>query len=108
MVHFLKIKKKFKKIIQTGKKSYIYKKDLHKACFQRDMADDEYKYLSKRTVVVVKLVVLSLCQINKLQKLIIRTLKKTKVTFSFKDNIWGADLPDMQLLQRNYIYIMSD
>ena len=72
------------------------------------MAGDEYKYLSKRTVVVVKLVVLSLCQINKLQKLIIRALKKTKVTFSFKDNIWGADLPHVQLLQRNYIYIMSD
>ena len=34
---------------------------------------------------------------NKLHKPIIRKLKK-KVYSGFKDNIWGADLADMQLI----------
>ena len=35
---------------------------------------------------------------NKLHKPIIRSIKKRKVYSSFKDNIWGADLADMQLI----------
>ena len=35
---------------------------------------------------------------NELQKPIIRKLKKRKVYSSFKDNIWGIDLADMQPL----------
>ena len=35
---------------------------------------------------------------NELHKLIIRKFKKRKVFLSFRDNIWGADLADMQLL----------
>ena len=33
-------------------------------------------------------------------KAIIRKLKKRKVYSAFKDNIWGADLADMQLLSK--------
>ena len=35
---------------------------------------------------------------NELHKRIIRKFKKRKVYSSFKDNIWGADLADMQLI----------
>ena len=34
------------------------------------------------------------------QKLIIRTFKKRKVYSAFKDNIWAADLADMQLISK--------
>ena len=35
--------------LNTGKLSYIYKNDLDKACFQRDMAYNKFKDLEKRT-----------------------------------------------------------
>ena len=37
---------------------------------------------------------------EELHKPIIRKLEKRKVHAAFKDNIWGADLADMQLLRR--------
>ena len=37
---------------------------------------------------------------KELQKPIIRTLKKRKVYSGFKDNIWGANLADMQLISK--------
>ena len=37
---------------------------------------------------------------EELHKPIIRKLEKRKVHAAFKDNIWGADLADMQLLSR--------
>ena len=37
---------------------------------------------------------------NDLYKPIIRKLKKRKVYSSFRDNIWGVDLADMQLLSK--------
>ena len=37
---------------------------------------------------------------DKLQKTIIRKFKKRKVYSGFKDNIWGVDLADMQLLSK--------
>ena len=37
---------------------------------------------------------------EELQKPIIRKFKKIKVYSTFKDNIWGADLADMQLLKK--------
>ena len=37
---------------------------------------------------------------NELHKPIIRKLKKRKVYSSFKDNIWGVDLADMQLISK--------
>ena len=39
---------------------------------------------------------------NELHKPIIRKFKETKVYSSFKDNIWGVDLADMQSLNKNY------
>ena len=37
---------------------------------------------------------------KELQKLIIRKFKKRKVQSFFIDNIWGADLADMQLISK--------
>ena len=37
---------------------------------------------------------------NELHKPTIRKFKKRKVYSSFKDNIWGIDLPDMQLISK--------
>ena len=37
---------------------------------------------------------------DELYKLIIRNFAKRKVHFSFRDNIWGADLADIQLLSK--------
>ena len=37
---------------------------------------------------------------NELHKPIIRKLEKRKVYSTFKDNIWGVDLADMQLLSK--------
>ena len=37
---------------------------------------------------------------KELHKPIIRKLKKRKVYSGFKDNIWGADLADMQLISK--------
>ena len=37
---------------------------------------------------------------NELHKPIIRKFKKRKLYFSFKDNIWGVDLANMQLLSK--------
>ena len=37
---------------------------------------------------------------NELRKQIIRKSKKRKVYLSFRDNIWGVDLADMQSLSK--------
>ena len=37
---------------------------------------------------------------DELHKPIIRKFKKRKVYSSFRDNIWGVDLPDMHLLSK--------
>ena len=37
---------------------------------------------------------------NKLHKPIIKKSKKIKVYSGFRDNIWGADLADMQLISK--------
>ena len=38
--------------------------------------------------------------IEELHKPIIRNFKKRKVYLGFKDNIWGADLADMQIISK--------
>ena len=37
---------------------------------------------------------------DELHKLIIKKFKKRKVYLSFKDNIWGADLDEIQLISK--------
>ena len=76
--------------------------------YQRGLASMVYKYFDKKTVgrgvannnnnnhnnkQNIKLA-------KELHKLIIRELKKRTVYSGFKDNIWGADLADMQLISK--------
>ena len=129
---FTKNKERIETFMQTGNTNYIYKYDLHKACFQHRMAYGKYKYLAKKTQSdkvsrnkVSKITNNSKCDryqrglasmvykvlnkksrrsggmpnqqlANELHKPIIRKFKRRKVYSSFKDNIWGADLVDMQ------------
>ena len=47
---------------------------------------------------------------EELHKPSIRKFKKRKVYFEFKDNIWGADLADMQLISKfnkGFIFLVS-
>ena len=45
----LKIKERIQKFKETGDRSYIYKNELDKACFQHEMAYGDFKDLAKRT-----------------------------------------------------------
>ena len=46
---FAKKKERIEKFMETGNKDFIYKNELDKACFQRDMAYGKSKHLAKRT-----------------------------------------------------------
>ena len=46
---FSKHKKRIQDFMQDGRLSNIYKNELDKACFQHDMAYNEFKDLEKRT-----------------------------------------------------------
>ena len=46
---FTKNKERIDKFMQAGNTDFIYKNELHKACFQDDMAQGKSKDLAKRT-----------------------------------------------------------
>ena len=46
---FTKNKERIEKSMQTGNTNFIYKNELHEACFQHDMAYGKAKDLVKRT-----------------------------------------------------------
>ena len=46
---FTKSKERILKFKETGETNYIYKNELHKACFQHDMAYGDFKDLARRT-----------------------------------------------------------
>ena len=48
---FTKIKERIQKFKETGHSRYIYQNKLDKACFQHDMAYEDFKDLTRRTVV---------------------------------------------------------
>ena len=49
MGHLQKNKERIQKFKETGDSRYIYRNKLDKACFQHDMAYEDFKNLSKRT-----------------------------------------------------------
>ena len=134
---FAKNKERIQKFKETEDTSYIYKNELDKACFQHDMAYEDFKDLAKRTAAdkVLRDKAFKIASDQKydgyqrglasvvykffdkrsqgsgvasnkenihladeLHKPIIRKFKKRKVYYSFRDNIWGVDLADMQSL----------
>ena len=46
---FTRNKERIEKFMQTGNTDFIYRNELHKACFQHDMAYGKWKDLTKRT-----------------------------------------------------------
>ena len=77
--------------------------------YQRGLASMFYKFFVKKTkgsAVTLKMKINSKIMpqneqlANKFHKPIIRKLKKRKVYSAFKNNIWAADLADMQLISK--------
>ena len=69
--------------------------------YQRGLASMVYKFFdSKVSGSGAKLIPQNEQLANELHKPIIRKFEKRKVYSTFKDNIWGVDLADMQLLSK--------
>ena len=91
-------------------KAFNIPKDLKYDGYYRGLASMVYKFFDKKTAGVGltthanKSAIKSIPQyeqlVEKFHKPIIRKFKKIKVYSAFKDNIWGADLADMQLISK--------
>ena len=72
--------------------------------YQRGLASMVYKFFDKISsgsgVAANNVVKQNIQLADELYKPIIRKFEKTKVYSSFRDNIWGADLADMQLISK--------
>ena len=117
-----KNKQRIEKFMQTGNTDFIYRNDLDKACFQSDkilkdkafkiasnpkydgyqrgLASMVYKFFDKKSSGSGIVNEPNYQLANELHKPIIRKFKKRKVYSSFRDNIWGVDLADMQSLRK--------
>ena len=67
---------------------------------RRGLASMAYNFFDKKSVVNTKITPENQQLAEELHKPIIKKFKKRKVYSTFKDNIWGADLADMQLLSK--------
>ena len=87
-------------------KAFDIDKDPKYDGYQRGLASMVYKYFDKKSKgsgakhVNNKVIPQNEQLADELHKPIIRKFKKRKVYSAFKDNIWAADLADMQLLSR--------
>ena len=87
-------------------KAFDIAKDPKYDGYQRGLASMVYKFFNKKSVgsgakhVNTKITPQNQQLAEELHKPIIRKFKKRKVQATFKDNIWGADLADMQLLSK--------
>ena len=64
--------------------------------YQRGLASMAYKFFDKKSKVSSIINKPNYQLANELHKPIIRKFKKRKVYSSYRDNIWGVDLADMQ------------
>ena len=82
-------------------KAFDIAKDPKYDGYQRGLASMVYKFFdSKVSGSGAKLIPENEQLANELHKPIIRKFEKRKVYSTFKDNIWGVDLADMQLLSK--------
>ena len=82
-------------------KAFNIAKDPKYDGYQRGLASMVYKFFDKKNAVSgVKSMPQNEQLAEELHKPIIRKFKKRKVYSAFKDNIWGADLADMQLINK--------
>ena len=68
--------------------------------YQRDLASMVYKFFDKKSSDSGIKSMSNQQLANELHKPIIRKFQKRKVYSSFEDNIWGADLADVQLISK--------
>ena len=68
--------------------------------YQRDLASMVYKFFDKKSSDSGIKSMSNQQLANELHKPIIRKFQKRKVYSSFEDNIWGADLADIQLISK--------
>ena len=92
-------------------KAFNIAKDTKYDGYQRGLACMFYKFFDKKTKGSgVKSVPQNEQLADELHKPIIRKFKKIKVHSTFKDNIWAADLADMQLVNKSnkgFIFLLS-
>ena len=85
-------------------KAFNIAKDPKYDGYQRGLTSMAYKFFDKKSkgsgVVNTKLTPQNQQLGEELHKPIIKKFEKRKVHAAFKDNIWGADLADMQLLSK--------
>ena len=84
-------------------KAFNIAKDPKYDGYQKGLASMVYKFFDKKSEgsgVNTKPAPQNQQLAEELHKPIIKTFKKRKIHAAFKDNIWGADLADMQLLSR--------
>ena len=94
---------------------YIYQNELDKACFQHDMTYGDFKdlnrrkfadklfdqnFLIKKTSSIKNKNIPNKELVEELHKPVIRKFDREKVQSPFTDNIWGADLADMQIISK--------
>ena len=87
-------------------KAFSIAKDPKYDGYQRGLASMVYKFFDKKSNgsgakhINTKLIPQNEQLADELHKPIIRKFKKRKIYSAFKDNVWAADLADMQLLSR--------
>ena len=92
-------------------KAFNIAKDLKYDGYQRGLASMVYKFFDKKSALLadkstegsgvnIKLTPQNQKLAEELHEPVIKKFEKRKVHAAFKDNIWGADLADMQLLSR--------
>ena len=90
-----------KRTIADKNRAFDIAKDPKYDGYQRGLASMVYKFFdSKVSGSGAKLIPENEQLANELHKPIIRKFEKRKVYSTFKDNIWGVDLADMQLLSK--------
>ena len=94
---FTKNKEKIQKFKETGDTSYIYKKELDKACLQHDMAYGDFKDLKRRTLsdkVLRDLILLKILNMMDIKKDLLLWFAKflIKCPLYFQINLYQAAL----------------
>ena len=84
-----------------GDKAFNFAKDPKSNGYQRGLSSMVYKFFDKKTAGSdIKSIPQNEQLAEELHKPILTKFKKIKVYSTFKDNIWGADLADMQSISK--------
>ena len=96
---FTKKKERIQEFKETGDTTYIYKNELNKACFQHDIADGDFKDLTKRAF-AAKILTDKAFKIASDQKYDVDQRGSASMVYKLLDKIWqGSDHPLSSALQ---------